>query len=73
MDGNRTEFLKRSLLGAATVYNGLTQKIVDAKTVKLFQRRLQIQLKEKAQRKLDSVGYDRRGSKPWQLTYSLRT
>ena len=72
LQGTQTEFLRRSLLGVATVYNNLPQKLVDFKTVKLFQRNLQLELKNKAKR--DSLGaLTTTTTKPWQLTYSLRT
>ena len=70
VDGNHTELLRRSLLGHTRVYNGLTQAMVDSKTVKVFQKKLQERLKEKAREAQEHVGpYSLR---PWKLTHSVR-
>ena len=54
LQGNHTELLRRSLLGVPRVYNTLPQDTVNARSVKLFQRRLQQELKELAQRGKDN-------------------
>ena len=51
LQGNHTELLRRSLLGQVRVYNNLEQHTVNAGSVKLFQRRVQLHLKDKARRK----------------------
>jgi len=72
--GCHTELLKRSLLGQVVVYNKLPQAVVDASTVKVFQRRLQATLKQNMQRerRVDIYGYARFKRTPWQQTYSTR-
>ena len=49
LDGSHNELIRRSLLGLTKVYNHLQQKIVDAKTVKTFQKHLQGKVKEALQ------------------------
>ena len=66
LQGNHTELLRRSLLGQTRRYNTLTQETVDCKTVRLFQRKLQTTLKEKAKQQLEAEGVLRRGEARWQ-------
>ena len=70
IQGNHTELLRRSILGQARVYNKLPQRLVDAKTIKNFQHKLQQHLKTTLRTKLLSVEtYDRT---TWVETYSGR-
>ena len=46
IDGSHNALIRRSMLGLTRVYNRLEQSIVDAKTVKLFQRRLSFKVKK---------------------------
>ena len=62
IDGSHNELLRRSLLGLPKVYNSLEQKIVDAPSVRIFQRRLQKKV----------VNEIRNGSDNWQYTLNLR-
>ena len=62
VQGNRTELLRRSLLGQVRAYNKLSQAVVDAGTVKAFQRNLQNLLKRKVTQ----------GVAAWQHSYSAR-
>ena len=55
LQGRHSELLKRSFLGQVDVYNKLQQQVVDANSVKLFQRRLQQHLKSLAKRCTDTA------------------
>lgn len=46
LDGSHNELIRRSMFGLTRTYNRLEQKIVDCKTVKSFQRKLQQKVKE---------------------------
>ena len=48
LTGSHSTFLARSAFGLVKVYNNLPQQVVDAPSVKLFQRALQDKLKELA-------------------------
>ena len=50
LDGNHNELIRRSLLGLPKVYNSLKQEVVDAKSVKSFQRELQELVRKKAEK-----------------------
>ena len=62
LQGNHTELLRRSLLGVPRVYNGLPQDTVNSTSVKLFQRKLQRNLKE----------FAKTGRENWQRTLTAR-
>ena len=62
VDGSHTELLRRSALGLTRVYNQLKQATVDAKTVRVFQRKLQERLKTLA----------REQAPHWEATFNCR-
>ena len=62
VDGSHTELLRNSALGLVRVYNGLPQRVVDAKTVASFQHLLQQHLKDLV----------RKQTEEWQTYYSPR-
>ena len=62
LDGSHNELLRRSVLGLPQVYNKLPPDVVDAPSVKSFQRRLQ----QLVERKL------REGNQHWQGALNLR-
>ena len=54
LDGSHTELLRRSALGLTQTYNKLPQSTVDAKSVSTFQKKLQLHVKELAQKKAEN-------------------
>ena len=62
VDGSHTELLRNSALGLVRVYNRLPQHVVDATTVASFQRLLQKNLTDLAQRQAEG----------WETHYSPR-
>ena len=67
LTGNHTELLRRSLLGQVKVYNNLPQYVVDASTVRLFQRRLQRELRAQVVQRKEP------DNTSWKTLYSTRT
>ena len=63
VSGEHTELLRRSLLGQTRVYNCLPQAVVNATTVKGYQKKLQDNLKDEA----------RRGCDNWQTLLAARS
>ena len=53
VDGDHTMMLQNSVLGLVSVYNGLPQEMVNAKTVSKFQGLLQDRLKTRAVQEMD--------------------
>ena len=62
VDFTSSDVLKRSLFGLVHCYNGLPQNVVDAESVKAFQRQLQSGL----------LKYAELGAEDWHLLYSTK-
>ena len=62
VDFSSSDVLKRSLFGLVHCYNGLPQKVVDARSVKAFQQQLQSGL----------LKYAELGAEDWHFLYSRK-
>ena len=73
--GAYTEVFRRSLFGRVRVYNRLQQRVVDANSMRLFQKMLQENLKQSATTHQLETGNTYSGNRlrPWQTTYSAAT